>query len=158
MSLPTEFTDLESSGIYEVEKQLDTAEPYALRTTELTVIVTGLEVGVRTQVVMAPTVYSPGTGPGNQMSVQVPVLIRSVLKNGYLAIAGEGTQEWGRVHIQDLDELLNILLTRLVEDKDTTPSDKDSIIFACASQNSWRELAQMIVDVGIKLGKRLFNR
>jgi nucleoside-diphosphate-sugar epimerase len=132
---------------------LDAEEPYALRTTELTVIDTGLEVGIKTHVVMAQTVYGTGSGPWNKMSVQVPVLIRSLLKQGYVALAGDDSGEWGRVHIADLVDLLNFLLTHLLEDKNTTPSGKDGIIFASATHNTWLELAQEIIDVGVELGK-----
>jgi hypothetical protein len=80
-------------------------------------------------------------------------VIRSLLKHGYVAVAGDASGEWGRVHIADLVDLLRILLTRLIEDKDTTPFGKYGIIFDSASHNTWLGLAQEIINVGVRVGQ-----
>ncbi|KAJ4364530.1 hypothetical protein N0V83_009125 [Neocucurbitaria cava] len=152
LGLPVEFTDVDSKAVYEAEKRLEAEEAYPLRTTELAVIDTGLEVGIKTHVVMIPTVFGAGTGVGNKLSIQIPLLIRSVLNNGYLAVAGEGNGLWDRVHIQDLVDLLTILLTRVVTNEQV-PTGKDGIMFSGTSRNSWKDLEQTIVKEGIKLGK-----
>ena len=152
LGLPKEYTDRNPEEIYEAEKKLEAEEAYPLRTTELTVIDTGLELGVKTHVVMVPTVFGVGTGPGNKQSIQIPLLIRSVLKNGYLAVADHGMQEWDRVHVTDLVELLGILLDRVLQGKEVR-SGKQGIVFAGSIRSSWRTLAQSILDAGIKLGK-----
>ncbi|CAO2653575.1 Nn.00g029860.m01.CDS01 [Neocucurbitaria sp. VM-36] len=152
LGLPVEFTDLDSKAIYEAEKRLEAEEAYPLRTTELAIIDTGLELGVMTHVVMIPTVFGAGTGPGNKLSIQIPLLIKSVLKNGYLAVAGEGNGLWDRVHIQDVVDLLTILLTRVIK-HEQVPSGKDGIVFSGTSRNSWADLEHAIINKGVKLGK-----
>ncbi|KAF1850521.1 NAD dependent epimerase/dehydratase family protein [Cucurbitaria berberidis CBS 394.84] len=152
LGIPLEFTDLDSNALYEIEKRLDAEEPYPLRTTDLNVIDTALEVGVKTHVVMLPTVYGTGAGPGNKISIQIPVFIKSVLKHGYLAVAGEGNGVWDRVHIQDLVALFKILISRILQDEDV-PSGKDGLLFSGTVRNSWNELAHAIINVGLKLGK-----
>ena len=152
LDLPLEFTDLESNAVYEAEKRLNTEEHYPLRTTELGVIDAGLEVGIETHTVMVPTAYGIGTGPGNKISIQIPLLIRSVLKNGYLAVAGDGNGVWDRVHVEDLAGLLAKLLIRIIKDE-PVPSGKDGILFSGTSRKSWKDLANAIINVGVKLGK-----
>jgi nucleoside-diphosphate-sugar epimerase len=152
LRIPHEFTDLESSEVYETEKRLEAEEQYAQRTTELAVIDTGVEVGIKTHVIMSPTIYGPGIGPGNKLSMQIPLLIRCVMQKGYLAIVGEGREEWSRIHIQDLLDLYTILLTRILDNK-AVPSGKEGILFSETTRTSWRDLAQLVLTTGMKLGK-----
>ncbi|OAL47586.1 NAD dependent epimerase/dehydratase family protein [Pyrenochaeta sp. DS3sAY3a] len=139
LGLPTEYTDLDPIAVYEAEKLLNVDEAYAQRTAELNVIETGLAIGVPTHVVMSPTIYGIGSGPGNKTSIQVPLLIKSVLKHGYLAVAKEGDAQWDQVHIADLTALLEILLVRVIENQ-PVPKGKEGIIFSGTTRNSWKDL------------------
>jgi nucleoside-diphosphate-sugar epimerase len=78
--LPFELTDLRSSEVYEVEKKLAAQEPYPQRDSELAVIDTGIETGVVTTIIQSPTIYGPGSGPGNKASLQIP--IKACLQTG----------------------------------------------------------------------------
>lgn len=101
---------------------------------------------------MSPTIYGIGSGPGNKTSIQVPLLIESVLKHRYLAVAEEGNAQWDQVHIADLTALLEILLVRVIGNQ-PVPRGKEGIIFSGTTRNSWKDFAATIVKVGVKLGK-----
>ncbi|KAF2732564.1 NAD(P)-binding protein [Polyplosphaeria fusca] len=147
-----EFTDLDSANVYETEKELEQEEQYDQRTVELAVIDTGLEVGVKTHVIMSPTIYGPGSGPGNIFSIQIPILIRSLLKNGYAFVVGDGSQQWDHISITDLADLYAKMLIQIVQGKDV-PSGKDGIFFSETGRRSWKELAQDIIEAGVKVGR-----
>jgi nucleoside-diphosphate-sugar epimerase len=151
-----EFSDLHPINVYETEVKLEKEEQYGQRSAELTVIDTGLEVGVKTHNIMSPTIYGPGSGPGNNLSIQIPILIRSILKNNAAFIIGDGSQEWDRISITDLVDLYRVILSQIVEGKDV-PSGKEGIFFSETGRHSWKELAQYIIDAGVKLGKLSSN-
>lgn len=69
-------------------------EPYAQRTTDLVVVETGKKVGVKTYILMSPTIYGFGTGLFNDQSIQIPQLIRNAIKNRYSEVVGYGEGEW----------------------------------------------------------------
>ncbi|TKA64309.1 hypothetical protein B0A49_07093 [Cryomyces minteri] len=65
-------------------------EVYAQRTTVIGVVEAGLASGVKTYVIMSPTSYGLGSGIYNQLSIQIPILIRAALKAGRAEVIGEG--------------------------------------------------------------------
>ncbi|KAF2194063.1 NAD(P)-binding protein [Zopfia rhizophila CBS 207.26] len=150
--LPFELTDLEPEKVYETEKKLEEVEPYLQRTAELVVIDTGIRVGIKTHVIMSPTIYGEGSGPGNKLSIQIPNLVKAAIKDGFASVVGDGTQEWDHVHIDDLTELYGVVLQRIVEGK-SMPSGKEGILFSETGRHSWGEVAKNVAEVGAKLGK-----
>jgi hypothetical protein len=54
------FSDKEDIYHYILEREA--AEPYAQRTSDLTVVETGKATGVKTFIIMSPTVYGRGMG------------------------------------------------------------------------------------------------
>ncbi|KAF2472445.1 NAD dependent epimerase/dehydratase family protein [Lindgomyces ingoldianus] len=147
-----EFSDTDSVAVYEMEKKLDALEPYAQRTAELAVIDTGLAVGIKTHNIMSPTIYGPGSGPGNKLSIQIPAVARAAVKNEFAHTVGTGSQEWDHISITDLISLYEILLTRIIEGK-PVPSGPSGILFSESGRHTWRQLMQMVADAGVKVGK-----
>lgn len=151
--LQHEYSDINSAAIYAVEKDLEASEPYAQRTTELTVTDTGLDVGVQTHIITSPTIYGPGTGPGNKLSIQIPLLIRSIVKHGYAFVVGDGSQEWDHISITALTSLYSTFMSRIISGA-PVPSGKEGIFFSEAGpRHSWKHLVQVVVDAGIRVGK-----
>jgi nucleoside-diphosphate-sugar epimerase len=148
---PHEHTDTNSKDIYDFEKTLEAGEPYTQRTAELAIIDTADAVGVKSVVIMSPTIYGIGSGPGNKSSIQIPTLIRAVRKNGYAAVAGDGGQEWDHVSMDDLAALYELVAARIVSGV-PVQTNKDGILFSETGRRSWRELAQAVIDAGVKLG------
>ena len=85
--------DDEKDDIYAYEKMRNEKYAYAQRSAELGVIDAGLETGVKTIVIMSPTIYGIGTGHFNKSSIQVPAYAQVTIENGHGVIVGEGKEE-----------------------------------------------------------------
>lgn len=96
--------DDSKDDIYSYEKMRNAKQQYGQRDAELCVIDTGLQTGVKTLIIMSPTIFGAGTGLFNKSSIQVPGYVKAALKNMQSVIIGEGLGIWDRVHIEDLAE------------------------------------------------------
>ena len=74
------FSDEED--IYSYEKYRESSEVYLQRTTDIAVVEHGEALGVRTYIVMAPTIFGLRTGPFNRYSIQLPSMIASAIEHG----------------------------------------------------------------------------
>ncbi|KAK4239095.1 hypothetical protein C8A03DRAFT_32839 [Achaetomium macrosporum] len=126
------FSD--TSNIHQYLLSREALEPYAQRITDLTVLRTGKATGVRTIIVMSPTVYGVGLGLFNKRSIQRPLLIRGALAKGRAVYVGDGAGEWDHVHVQDLAELYELLVKKV------------------GRPHSWKELAEAVGKAGYELG------
>lgn len=148
-----EFHD-EKDDIYGYERERDAVHPYAQRSAELGVVDTGLELGVKTLVIMSPAIYGIGTGLYNTISIQIPAWIRSVLQHGRAVVVGAGEGVWDHVHVEDLAELYKIAVVNIVEhDGKDLPTGKKGIIFSGNGRHSWKEVAQSVANACYEEGK-----
>ncbi|KAI1090185.1 NAD dependent epimerase/dehydratase family protein [Rostrohypoxylon terebratum] len=140
-----EFDDAQGN-IYEYEKDREQNEgPYAQRTTELAVVDKGLELGVKTLVIMSPTIFGLGTGLWNKISVQIPLFTGAVLQLNRPIVLGDGRGVWDHVHVQDLAELYVLVLRRIIENGgEGVPTGKKGIIFSANGRHSWLEVSQAV--------------
>ncbi|KAF3914337.1 hypothetical protein AA313_de0205820 [Arthrobotrys entomopaga] len=70
-------------------------------------------------IVVPPLIYGRGSGVVNRTSIQVPHLIKTILKRGRGVRVGKGENMWSNVHIQDLSRLYISLINKaLTEDND----------------------------------------
>lgn len=146
--------DDSKDDIYGYEKKRNEAQPYGQRTSELGVIDTGLETGVKTLVIMSPTIYGLGTGLYNNLTIQIPSYTRSAIANGQTVVIGDGNGVWDHVHIEDLVVLYEICVREILENggKDL-PSGKKGIIFSENGTASWKTVAQGVADAAYQSGK-----
>ncbi|KAI0387468.1 NAD(P)-binding protein [Hypomontagnella monticulosa] len=149
-----EFDDAKDD-VYGYEKDREEREGlYHQRTAEMAVVDAGLELGVKTLVIMSPTIFGLGSGLFNKVSIQIPAYIRAVLKNQHGLVIGEGKGVWDHVHIQDLAELYVIAVKRIVENGgEGLPSGKKGIIFSGNGRHTWLEVAQGVADACYEEGK-----
>lgn len=126
-------------------------QPYAQRQTDLTVIETGLKVGVKTYLIMSPLIYGIGTGHFHQQSIQVPAMIKAALKTKQAEVIGDGKASWDHVHIGDLASLYEIIVQKLLAGEDL-PSGEKGIYFSATGHHTWLELAQGLADALFTLG------
>ncbi|KAI1209545.1 NAD dependent epimerase/dehydratase family protein [Annulohypoxylon truncatum] len=135
--------------IYAYEKEREQKEgPYGQRTMELAVVDTGLELGVKTLVIMSPTIYGLGSGLWNKLSIQLPMLASAVLKNKRPAVLGEGKGVWDHVHVDDLAELYVLVVRRIIENGgEGVPTGKKGIIFSSNGRFSWLDVTRGMADV-----------
>ncbi|RWA11511.1 hypothetical protein EKO27_g3622 [Xylaria grammica] len=146
-----QFDDV-ADDVYGYEVARNAVEPYIQRTTELSVVDTGLARDVRTLVVMAPTVYGVGSGLFNRRSVQIPAFIATSLDRGRAVVIGDGKGEWDHVHVQDLAALYEILAVRALGKGEGLPWGKKGIIFAAAGRHSWGEIARGVARACCEAG------
>lgn len=140
-----EWDDL-ADDVYTFEKKKEGLVPYPQRTTELGVIDTGLELGVKTIVVMSPIIYGVGTGLFNKTSIQT-YYMKAVMNIGRAVVVGDGEGVWDHVHVKDLADLYNIVTLEILENEGkSVPTGKKGIIFSANGRHSWAEKAQDIAD------------
>ena len=118
---------------------------------------TGLALGVRTYIIYSPTIYGLGTGMFNTLSIQIPTLMRSALKQGHAEVLGEGKGIWHYVHIADLAMLYKGLVERCVDgylgEGEAVPDwGEKGLFFSETGSFMWMELAERIAEAGYKLG------
>ena len=104
-------------------------QPYHQRQSDLTVVETGLDFGVKTYIIMPPTIYGIGTGHFNQQSIQIPAMIRSALKTKQAEVLGDGKASWDHVHVVDLANFYECAVQKLLAGEDL-PSGRKGIYFA----------------------------
>ncbi|KAI8952206.1 NAD dependent epimerase/dehydratase family protein-like protein [Xylaria longipes] len=143
------FDDV-ADDVYGYEVARNAVDPYMQRTTELAVVDAGLELDVRTLVVMAPTIYGVGSGLFNKRSMQIPAYVATALDHGRAVVIGDGEGVWDHIHVQDLAALYEILAERALDNNnnnnkgaaDLLPRGKKGIVFASAGQHSWGDVAR----------------
>ncbi|KAH7150569.1 NAD dependent epimerase/dehydratase family protein [Dactylonectria estremocensis] len=143
------FSD--KDNIYDYEKYRESIEPFPQRTTDVTVIEHGESTGVKTYIVMSPTIYGLGSGVINQKSMQIEALIRAARDDKYVSVVGSGESEWSHVHIEDLGLLYELLVTRILGGLDL-PSNKHGIYFSETGYETWRAVSEHIARTGKELG------
>lgn len=126
-------------------------QPYSQRQTDLTVIETGLKAGVKTYIIMSPLIYGIGTGHFNQLSIQIPHMIRAALKTKQAEVIGNGKGTWDHVHIGDVATLYEIIVQKLLKGEDL-PSGEKGIYFSANGHYTWLEVAQGLADALFTLG------
>ncbi|KAJ9656576.1 hypothetical protein H2201_008509 [Coniosporium apollinis] len=145
------FSDRDN--IYELEVQREELEQYAQRTTDVVVVRTGKEVGVKTYIIMSPTIYGLGSAKvGNRFSIQIPSLVRAALQAGRAETVGKGEGVWNYVHIEDLTVLWEQLLLKVVQGA-AIPEGEEGIYFSETGEFTWRSLAELVGKAGKELGK-----
>ncbi|KAK8066531.1 hypothetical protein PG997_013278 [Apiospora hydei] len=141
-----EFDDA-TDDIYGYEKQLEATTPYVQRTTELGIVDAGLELGVKTLVIMSGLIYGRGMGAFNQSSIQILVYVRAALAAGRAVMLGQGSGEWDHVHVEDLAELYRTVLDDILQSGGRRlPTGKQRIVFSGNGRHTWREVAQGVAD------------
>ncbi|RYP08973.1 hypothetical protein DL765_008616 [Monosporascus sp. GIB2] len=156
--LPSSGEDVESyvfsdkDNVHAYEKYRESLHSYAQRAAELAVVETGLATGVRTTVIMPPTVYGIGSGFFNRLSVQIPNVIQTALNRGRAIRVGDHNAVWNHVHIDDLVTFYEMVLARIVEGKEV-PYGEKGILFTDGGEFAWTELYEGVAKALKKRGK-----
>ncbi|KAF9317717.1 hypothetical protein BG003_000396 [Podila horticola] len=122
---------------------------------------------VDTYVVAPPMIYGYGTGPVNQNTIQVPMLVKASLKNGQAVQVGEGLNIWNKVHVHDLARFYILLLERSLQEPQVAgedalddqgnilpglPKNQDAYWFAEDGEFTWGSIGQSIAREFVRLG------
>ncbi|TVY27824.1 Uncharacterized protein LHYA1_G003089 [Lachnellula hyalina] len=143
------FSDREN--IYAYLKSREALQVYPQRTTDIIVVETGLAAGVKTTILMSPTIYGFGTGLFNKLSIQFPTLLRAAIKAGQSEMIGDGKGVWSYVHIADLARLYELLLNKVLKGEEL-PNGEKGILFSSTGSYQWAELASDIAGALAELG------
>jgi hypothetical protein len=148
--IESEYPLSDKTDIFSYLKERDVVVPYAQRTSDIVVTEVGLEFGVKTYILMMPSIYGIGTSPLHEFC-HVPILIRAALKLGKVPVVGDGSGIWDHVHIDDVAGYYEHILNQILLGRDV-PSGKEGIFFVENGEHSWRELSQRIAEAGVALG------
>ncbi|CAG8093043.1 unnamed protein product [Penicillium nalgiovense] len=140
----------EKDNIFEMEKNYP--ERYGQRVTDVTVVETGLSLGVKTYIVVPPTIYGQGGGQFSTLSQQVPNLARLARKRGFAAVIESGKGIWNHVHIADISVFYGLLFRAVIEQKTSLPSGPEAVFFVESGDHTWLQVSQGIADAMQKSG------
>lgn len=134
--VPIREWDDSKDDVYSFEKELEAKEPYGQRTSELAVIDTGLELGIKTLVIMSPVIYGIGTGLYKKIGASI-FFLRGIVSAGSGLVVGKGEGVWDHVHIEDVADLYVLIVRKIVEEGGAgIPFGKKGIIFSGNGKHS----------------------
>ncbi|KAF5024588.1 hypothetical protein F66182_3351 [Fusarium sp. NRRL 66182] len=150
-----EWSDADSSAVYEFLKSEDARDPYSQRTTEVRVLSTAQETGVQAVSLNTPVIFGPGKGLFNQQGIIIPIVMRYVISHGHGFKLNE-TANWDWVHVEDLAEVFVLLTRTILEREDRAvgyiPSGTNGIIFPAVGRALQTEIMQRCLDVAFDDG------
>jgi hypothetical protein len=76
---PKQELDDATDDIHEYGEKTEGSFQYAQRTVDLAVVTMGLELGVKTLVIMSPTICGRGSGLFNTSGIQITAIIQAVM-------------------------------------------------------------------------------
>lgn len=133
----------EKDDLYEFERTHP--ETYSQRVTDLAVTDTADELGVKSYIVIPPTIYGKGTGFFATISQQIPHLARLALREGQVISINEGKSIWNHIHVEDVADFYSFLLARVLKgDNEAVTSGKRGYFFIQDSEHTWADIANGI--------------
>lgn len=98
----------------------------------------------KTVIIVPPNIYGVGSGPVNQISIQIPILIRFALKHKFTPQVGTGVNWWNNVHVKDLARGYVILLKELEK---TETLGWNGYWFSETEEHQWKEIYATLAKV-----------
>ncbi|KAI5371353.1 hypothetical protein CUC08_Gglean004628 [Alternaria sp. MG1] len=105
-------------------------------------------------IVLSPTVYGRGTGPGNKLSLQLPAYTRYAKQHGQAAYIGKGENIWGNleVHVEDLSQLTVAVAEFALRNPDKTTASASSkgwenLIYSGVDTHTWGPITKVLGDL-----------
>ncbi|GAA6018236.1 hypothetical protein JCM10207_002877 [Rhodosporidiobolus poonsookiae] len=97
------------------------------------------KINAKVSIVLPPLIYGIGTGPFNQLSMQVQSIIRRAVKEKKVVVPGP-ERIWNNIHIKNLVNAYLALLAHL-EATTTTPP---LYIIAETGENKWKDIGERV--------------
>lgn len=107
---------------------------------------------VKVAIVCAPCIYGQGRGHGNQRSIQLPNLARSIIETGKAFMVGPGRNRWANVHIHDLSDLFVRLAGDAIDGGGKATWGLEGYYFAENGEHVWGEIAKSMAHEAQKQG------
>lgn len=99
---------------------------------------------IKSAIVCPPTIYGPGRGPDNQVSMQAPRAANSMLKHQKPWVVGKGANVWHQVHVQDLSDLYLRLTDAAVNGGAPATWNEQGYYFAENGEFVWGDILRAI--------------
>ena len=99
---------------------------------------------VRMAIVCPPCIYGKGRGPGNQRSIQMPDLAKSMLKEKKAFQVGEGLAVWANIHVHDLSDCFLRLVEAAASGGGNATWDKEGYYFTENGEHAWGQMSKLI--------------
>lgn len=144
------FSD-KSDNIYQYLKDRQEIEDLPVRRSDVAIVEIGRRLAVPTFILMSPLIYGVGTGLFNKLSIQIPAMARGAIQAQRAEVVGDGSQRWGNIHIADLGDLYELLLSKIPLG-DNISSGENGIYFTVADEHMWMDIAKGIASVGSATG------
>jgi nucleoside-diphosphate-sugar epimerase len=141
----------DTENVHEYQLYREAMDPYLQRTSDIAVVNTGIAEGVKTFIVQPCAIFGVGTGLFNKYSIPFPSIMRMALKLGQAPVLGPGVEPIDYVHIEDLVEMYELLLSNILSGADI-PSGERGIYFCENGSSTWRNVAERVGEAGVLLG------
>lgn len=111
-----------------------------------------------TAIMMPPLIYGVGAKPWQRNSIQAPMILDSMIKNGVAALPA-GTGEWNAVGVHDLVDAYILLIAELEAHTPGQPHTSSHYAFPAEPNTfSWREVFEAIAEELKAAGHPAANR
>jgi nucleoside-diphosphate-sugar epimerase len=110
------YHDMVPSDIREI---LSFDESHIHREVEAAVVAAAAQYDVKTAIISPPMIHGVGNGPVKKRSIQVPILIESILKRGKAFHILEGENVWNSIHIDNVATAVIFLLDEALKRSDS---------------------------------------
>ncbi|GAA5994909.1 hypothetical protein JCM5350_006610 [Sporobolomyces pararoseus] len=97
------------------------------------------EINAKVSIILPPCIYGRGTGPFNQISIQIPRWIRRSLKDKQVTQFGP-TRWWNHVHVVNLAAGYLTLLSKLEESSESPAR----YVFCETGEHQWGTIGELI--------------
>ncbi|KAF2019626.1 NAD(P)-binding protein [Aaosphaeria arxii CBS 175.79] len=130
----------DTGPIFETEKRL--METFPIRKTDVEITEYAEVMGVDSLIVVLPIIYGKGTGAWNQLSINLPIYVKSIIQSGRARKFAENTKV-SASHISDLVSLYTLLVSKIIAREDI-PRGKEGYYFALAHRIEGWEVAESL--------------
>ncbi|CAE6339660.1 unnamed protein product [Rhizoctonia solani] len=99
-------------------------------------------------------IYGPGIGPVKTTSIQIPFFLQVFLRRRQAYFAGEGTNIWCNIHIQDLIQIYTHVISHAFSSvgSSTKVDAYNNYYFAASSEDAIKAIAESMATVLYKKG------
>lgn len=104
---PKVYHDMAPADVQEI---MSFDESHIHQDVESAIVSAAAQQGVKTAIISPPMIHGVGKGPIKRRSIQVPILIDSILKRGKAFQVLEGKNIWNSIHIDDVATAVIVLM------------------------------------------------
>ncbi|CUA69828.1 hypothetical protein RSOLAG22IIIB_04082 [Rhizoctonia solani] len=121
--------------------------PHALHRPAEIAVIEAHDQGILDGYIICPgLIYGPGIGPVKTTSIQIPLLLQVALRRRQVFFAGDGSNIWCNIHLQDLIQIYTHVINHAlsVGESANKVDPYSNYYFAASSENSIKEIANLI--------------